>query len=139
MRASPISALLSAIMISSDGTQFGLDLLVVQVDYWNLQAAQLVGKPKPVPSSEFRSLAQREMPDFEESNGELQPQLAFYLATRFAARHKQIIRIFDLQFSHDRTLPATPMYSKGREDKGNNQSQTRSISSFRTDEQEGSE
>jgi hypothetical protein len=56
MRASPMSGLLSAMMSSSDGTQFRLDFLVFQVDDRDLQPAKLVGKPEAVPTGKFRRL-----------------------------------------------------------------------------------
>jgi hypothetical protein len=39
IRASPISGLLSAMMISSDGTQFRLDFLVVQIQHGDFELA----------------------------------------------------------------------------------------------------
>ncbi len=105
MRASPISGLLSAMMISSEGTQFDLDFLVVQIHDWDFQPAQLIRKPKPVPTREFGCLPQRELPDLEEPDGQLELQFSLHLASRLAARHQQVIWILHGQLSHEPTLP----------------------------------
>ncbi len=60
--SSPMSGLLSAMMISSEGTQFSLDFLIVQIHHWHLHLAQCIAKPHLVPSRQFRRFAQESWP-----------------------------------------------------------------------------
>jgi hypothetical protein len=88
MRASPMSGLLSAMMISSESTQFGLDFLVVQIHDRHLHSSQFVSKPQPVPSGKLGRFAQRKLPDLEEPDSQLELQFPLDLASRLAARHQ---------------------------------------------------
>ena len=110
MRASPMSGLLSAMMISSEGTQFSLDFLIIQIHHWHLHLAQCIAKPHLVPPRQFRRFAQRELADLEEPDCELKLQLLFDLAAWPAARHQQVIRILDCHFSHEITIPRVAVY-----------------------------
>ncbi len=89
MRASPISGLLSAMMSSSEGTQFGLDFLLVQIHDGHFHPAQLVRKPNPVPPGQFGGFAERKLSDLEEPDGQLKLQFPLDFDSRLAARHMQ--------------------------------------------------
>ena len=93
MRASPMSGLLSATMISSEGTQFGLDFLVVQVHQRDFHPAQLVGETKPVHAGEFRRFAERKSPHLEKADGQLKGKLFLNGLARFAAGDQQVVRV----------------------------------------------
>jgi len=93
MRASPINGLLSAMMSSSEGTQFGLDFLVVQIHDRHLHSTQFVRKLNPVPASQFGGFAQRKPPDLEEPNRQVELHFPFDLEARLAARDQQIVGI----------------------------------------------
>jgi len=110
MRASPMSGLLSAMMSSSDGTQFSLDFLIVQIHHWHLHLAQCITKPHLVPPRQFRRFAQRELAGLEEPDCELKLQLLLDFAAWPAARHQQVIRILDCHFSHEITIPRVAVY-----------------------------
>ena len=117
MRASPMSGLLSAVMISSEGTQFSVDFLIVQIHHWNLHLPQRIAKPHLVPPRQFRCFAQRELADLEEPDCELELQFLFDLAAWPAARHQQVIRILDYHLSHEIIIPRVAVYlqaCKGR-------------------------
>jgi hypothetical protein len=91
-------------MISSDGTQFGLDFLVVEIYDWHLHPAQFVSEQEPVPTRKFGRLAQRELPDLEKADRKLKLQLALNFTSRFPARQEQVIRILQRQLSHAATV-----------------------------------
>lgn len=76
--ASPMSGLLSATMISPEGTQFGLDLGVVEVDGGNLETTEFLSKAGPAQSSQFSGFAQRKLAHFKKPDGQLEAQLIFY-------------------------------------------------------------
>ena len=105
-----MSGLLSAMMISSEGTQFSLDFLIVQIHHWHLHLAQCIAKPHLVLPRQFRRFAQRELADLEEPDCELKLQLLFDLAAWPAARHQQVIRILDGHFSLEITMPRVAAY-----------------------------
>ena len=93
MRASPISGLLSAMMSSSAGTQFGLNFLVVQIHNRHLHPAQFIRKQNPVPAGKFSRFTQRKLPNLEESDGQLELHFPLDLDSRLAARHQQVVGI----------------------------------------------
>jgi len=84
--AKPMSGLLSEMMASSEGTQFGLDFGVVEVDGGNFEAAKLVTEAIFAQACQLRSFAQRKLADLEEPNGQLETQFIFEDGTRFPAR-----------------------------------------------------
>ena len=100
MRASPMSGLLSAMMISSEGTQFGLDFLVVQVHHRDFHPPKLVGEPHPVHADEFGRLAEGKLTHLEEPDGQLQRQLCLHRLTLLATGDQEVIGILYRQFSH---------------------------------------
>src|SRR5712692_995295 len=91
MRASPISGLLSATMISSEGTQFSLDFLVVEIHDRDFHACQFVSKTRLREVGQFGSLTERKLAHFKEPHCELKPQLVLDLAARLATCRQQVI------------------------------------------------
>lgn len=102
MRASPISGLLSAMMSSSAGTQFGFDFLVVQIHDGHLHPAQFVRKPNPVPPGQFGSFAERKLADLEEPDGQLELHFPLDFDSRLAARDQQIVGYSSVTSAMDR-------------------------------------
>ena len=85
--ASPMSGLLSAMMISPEGIQFSLNFCLVEVDGGNFQTSEFVGKFRLVQAGQFRRLAQRELPDLEEDALAILLRLAFiYVAPKRLSR-----------------------------------------------------
>src|SRR5207244_3747367 len=74
MRARAMSGLLSAMIIPSEGTQFGLNLLVVQVHDRHLEPAQFTSEEHAVQPSKFGCFPERELSDFEKTDGKLEFQ-----------------------------------------------------------------
>jgi hypothetical protein len=96
-------------MISSEGTQFGLDFLVVQVHDWYFHPAQFIGEPQPVHADEFRRLSERKLAKFKEADGQLECQFFFHRLTWLAAGDQEVVGISDGQFSHAPTLVQSGM------------------------------
>jgi len=76
-------------MICSEGTEFNLDFRLVQIHHRDFHLAQGVAKAQLVPTGPFGGLAQGELADLEEADGELKRQLLFDFAARPAARYEQ--------------------------------------------------
>ncbi len=55
-------------MISSEGTQFGLDLGVIEVDGGNLQTAKLLPEARCTQARQFRGFAQCKPANLESSH-----------------------------------------------------------------------
>jgi hypothetical protein len=64
-----MSGLLSAMMASSEGTQFGLDFGIVEVDGGNFKAAKFVTEASFAQAGQFGSFAQRKLANLEEPDG----------------------------------------------------------------------
>jgi hypothetical protein len=80
-------------MISSEGTQFGLDLGVVEVDGGNFQAAKFLSEARRAQASQFSGFAQRKLSNLEESDGQLEAQLLFDNGARLSACQQKIVGI----------------------------------------------
>jgi hypothetical protein len=97
-----MSGLLSAMMASSEGTQFGLDFRIVEVNGGNLKAAEFLAEARFAQASQFGSFAQRKLAHLKEPDGQLETQLIFEGGARFPTRQQKIIRILHGQFSHQK-------------------------------------
>ena len=127
MRASPISGLLSATMISSDGTQFGFDFFLVQVDDRDFHSSQLVCELHPVHPDELCRFSERELSDLEKTDSQLKFQFSLYGAPRLAAGNQQIVGVLDCQFSHASNVIQGPKYPQdGFDSRRSYQSNSRS-------------
>jgi hypothetical protein len=94
-------------MISSEGTQFGLDLGVVEVDGGDLQTAKLLPEARCAQARQFCGFAQLKLANLEESDSQLKPQPLFDGGARPSACQQKIVRITHSQLSHEGTLSQT--------------------------------
>jgi hypothetical protein len=93
-------------MISSEGTHFGLNFVVIQIYDRDLKPTQFVGKLDSIPPGELSRLAKGEIPDLEKAHRQLELQFAFEFVSWLAARNQQVVRIFKRQFCHIPNLAA---------------------------------
>jgi hypothetical protein len=59
-------------MAFSEGTQFGVDFGIVEVDGGNFQAAQFLPEARFAQASQFGGFAQGKLADLEEADGQLE-------------------------------------------------------------------
>jgi hypothetical protein len=91
-------------MTSSEGTQFGFDFGIVEVDGGNFKAAKLVTEMRLAQPSQLGCFAQGKLSHLEKSDGQLETQLIFEGGPRFSARQQEVVWILQGQLSHQRTL-----------------------------------
>jgi hypothetical protein len=99
-----MSGLLSATIISPEGTQFGLDFGGVEVDGGNFQTAKFLPEARGAEARDFSGFAQRKLANLEETNGQFKAQMLFDNGAWLPACQQKVVRIFYRQFGHNETI-----------------------------------